>query len=224
MTGRRTARWIGIVLVLCGVLVLADVVTTLLWQEPIGALRSREQSGAARAELRALTAAPSGAAAHKLRGALRVAADAGAMRRSAVPGKATGQLLIPRLGLDAVLINGSAPASLARGPALYDGSPFPGEPGTVAIAGHRTTHGAPFRNIDRLRRGDRITVVMPYARLTYIVRRSRIVAPSDVAVLRGTRTASRLVLSACHPRFSAEQRIVVIATPADSRPVATVRG
>jgi len=220
----RAGRWVGRLLMLCGVLLLADVACTVVWQEPIGALNDARHADAARAELRALTAAPSAAAQRGLHGALRVAADAGQLRRAAEPATAVGEIEIPRLRLHHVLFNGSSSASLARGPGLYDGSPFPGEVGTVAVAGHRTTHGAPFANIDRLRRGDRITLVMPYGRLTYVVRSTRIVAPDDVGVLRAARGDRRLVLSACHPRFSAAQRFIVVATPLDSRPLAAENG
>jgi len=230
MTKRRTRRWVGVVLIACGVLALADVAATLLWQEPIGALNAARRADDARAELRVLTAAPSAAAARGLHGAVAVTAEAGTLRRSAAPGSAVGEIVIPRMKLRDVLFSGSSPASLARGPGIYDGSPFPGEAGTVAVAGHRTTHGAPFADIDRLRRGDRITLVMPYARLTYAVTRTRIVAPEDVTILSGQDGERRLVLSACHPRFSAARRFVVVATPTgrltwtDSRPLADANG
>ncbi len=224
MKGRRGSRWVGRVLIVCGALVLADVAATVLWQEPIGALNAARRADDARAELRVLTAAPSAAATRGLHGAVAIGADAGTLRRSAEPGSAVGEIVIPRMSLREVLFIGSSSATLARGPGLYDGSPFPGEQGTVAVAGHRTTHGAPFGNIDRLRRGDRITLVMPYARLVYAVRRTSIVAPEDVAVLRGQDGERRLVLSACHPRFSAARRFVVVATLVDSRPVVAANG
>jgi LPXTG-site transpeptidase (sortase) family protein len=87
-----------------------------------------------------------------------------------------------------------------------------GERGTVAIAGHRTTYGAPLRHIDRLRRGDRIAVTMPYRAFRYAVEGTRIVAPGEVSV-RCAVGHRRLVLSACHPLFSAARRIVVYAAP-----------
>jgi sortase A len=80
----------------------------------------------------------------------------------------------------------------------------------VGIAGHRTTYGAPFRRIDRLRRGDAIRVVMPYGTFTYRVERRRIVAPTAVWVTDRV-GYDRLILSACHPLYSAAQRIVVFA-------------
>jgi sortase A len=80
----------------------------------------------------------------------------------------------------------------------------------VAIAGHRTTYGAPFRRVDDLGRGDRIELRMPYGRFVYRVERTRIVPPTEVSVTARV-SYDRLVLSACHPLYSAAQRIVVFA-------------
>ena len=88
--------------------------------------------------------------------------------------------------------------------------PLPGQRGTVAIAGHRTTYGAPFRKIDKVRPGDEITVVMPYGRFTYKVERTRIVPPTAIWVTQRV-SYDRLILSACHPLYSAAKRIVVFA-------------
>ena len=107
-------------------------------------------------------------------------------------------------------MEGTNPDDLRHGPGAYDDAPLPGAPGTAAIAGHRTTYGAPFRHLDKLEAGDPVTVELPYATFTYRVEGSRIVKPSDLAVLRRT-GYDRLVLSACHPLFSAAKRIVVFA-------------
>lgn len=87
---------------------------------------------------------------------------------------------------------------------------LPGQRGTVGIAGHRTTYGAPFRRIDEIERGDEIVVEMPYARFVYRFERSRIVDPSQVGVVRDVER-DRLVLTACHPLYSAAERYVVFA-------------
>ena len=120
------------------------------------------------------------------------------------------ELRIPRIGLHAVVVRGTAAADLREGPGLLDGTPLPGEHGTTAIAGHRTTHGAPFRHLDALRRGDAITLRLPYGTFRYVVEGQRVVAPSDLSVLRRV-GHDRVVLSACHPLFSAARRIVVSA-------------
>jgi sortase A len=108
------------------------------------------------------------------------------------------------------VVKGTQPADLRRGPGTFERAPFPGAPGTAAIAGHRTTYGAPFRDVDQLRRGDDVTLVMPYATLRYRVEGRRIVDPGDLSVLRPV-GHDRLILSACHPRFSARKRIIVFA-------------
>ena len=108
------------------------------------------------------------------------------------------------------MVKGTDAASLRKGPGIYDDVPFPGAPGTTAIAGHRTTYAAPFRHIDRLDKGDRVVVEMPYGRFTYEVERTRIVKPTEVSVINRV-AFDRLVLSACHPLYSAAQRIVVFA-------------
>ena len=73
-------------------------------------------------------------------------------------------------------MEGTGTATCARARATTRSTPLPGARGTVAIAGHRTTYGAPFRRIDELERGDRIELGMPYGRFTYRVERTRIVA------------------------------------------------
>ena len=88
----------------------------------------------------------------------------------------------------------------------------------MAIAGHRTTYGAPFRTIDKLKKGDRVRLEMSYGNFTYSVEKTRIVTPDEVSVKRKV-GYDRLILSACHPLYSAAQRIVVFArlTKSDTR-------
>jgi sortase A len=90
-------------------------------------------------------------------------------------------------------------------------------PGTVAVAGHRTTFLAPFRDLDQLAAGDQVQVHMPYADVTYRVDRTQIVAPNALWVTRRT-GHDQLVLTACHPRFSASKRIVVFARQVAEQP------
>ena len=107
-------------------------------------------------------------------------------------------------------MQGTGTADLRRGPGHYPDTPLPGQRGTVAIAGHRTTYGAPFHDVDDLRRGDAIVLSMPYGRFTYRVQRTRIVEPTATEVTDPV-GYDRLVLSACHPLYSAAQRIIVFA-------------
>ena len=113
-------------------------------------------------------------------------------------------------GLDMVVVQGTDTASLEKGPGHYPETPFPGEGGTVGIAGHRTTYLAPFRHIDSMEAGDRIVLELPYAKRFYRVQRTAIVDPGDIGIVKSV-GYERLVLSACNPLYSAEQRFVVYA-------------
>lgn len=117
---------------------------------------------------------------------------------------------IPRIGLDRVVVQGTATHDLQLGPGHYDGTPLPGQVGNVAIAGHRTTYGAPFFDLSDLQKGDTITLTTLQGTFSYSVVRSLIVSPSNVSVLDPSTTAM-LTLTTCNPRFSASQRLVVQA-------------
>jgi sortase A len=107
-------------------------------------------------------------------------------------------------------VQGTDTGSLQRGPGHYTDTPIPGQPGTGAIAGHRTTYLAPFRDIDEIRDGDEIRVEMPYAAFTYTVEKHEVVDPGDVGIIKSV-GYPRLVLTACHPLYSAAQRWAVFA-------------
>ena len=149
-------------LIAAGVLLLADAGVTLVWQEPLGALREHRTQQRLARDLQRLEAAPLPpeglAAAARVKGTRRkVAVLARALRP---PHGARGGDRAPRRPAPApprVVVHGSDLADLARGPGTIDGSPLPGARGTAAIAGHRTTHGAPFGGIDQLRPGDPVT-------------------------------------------------------------------
>ena len=87
----------------------------------------------------------------------------------------------------------------------------------MAIAGHRTTYLAPFRHIDSLDPGDKITLKMPYGTFVYSVQKSEIVDPSDIGIIHDT-GYERLVLSACNPLYSASQRYIIYARLAHVEP------
>ncbi|HVF78949.1 MAG TPA: class E sortase [Solirubrobacteraceae bacterium] len=212
---RRGLRALSTVLIVAGTLMLADAVATLVWQEPVSALYARIVQDRLGGDLEQLeTLKPSTvdlAALEKLATERRrMAFLARRLRADREKGAAVGRILIDKIGANFVLVNGTDGNDLRKGPGIYDDVPFPGAPGTTAIAGHRTTYAAPFRRIDRLDKGDRVVVEMPYGRFTYEVERTRIVKPTEVSVI--DRVAfDRLVLSACHPLYSAAQRIVVFA-------------
>jgi sortase A len=199
-------RALGTALLAAGLLVLADVAVTLAWQEPISALRAHRDQHRLESQFRALVVA----APHRAADRAEIAAAARALMRTRRDGQAIAELRIPRIGLRSAVVRGASLDDLRAGPGLIDGTPPPGLRGTTAIAGHRTTYGAPFRSLDALRRGDAIVLRMPYATFRYAVVRRRTVDPTDVSVLRRA-GSERLVLSACHPLFSAARRIVVEA-------------
>jgi sortase A len=212
---RRALRALSTVLIVAGGLMLADAVLTFVWQEPVSALYAKVVQGQLGDDLEELQArrpsALDAAALQKLATERRrMAFLARRLRADSDEGAAVGRVLIDKIDANFVLVDGTDGNDLRRGPGIYDDVPFPGAPGTTAIAGHRTTYAAPFRRIDRLDRGDRVVVQMPYGRFTYEVEKTRIVAPSEVSVIDRV-TFDRLVLSACHPLYSAAQRIVVFA-------------
>ena len=211
---RRHVRRISTVLIAAGALLLADAAVTLLWQEPVSALYGRIQQGRLEDRLAQLERAPLAAVDRRALAALdegrRVAFAARALARRSRAGDPLGRIRMPSIGLARVFVEGTGAGALRTGPGHYPGTPLPGQRGTVGIAGHRTTYGAPFHDLDRLRRGDPIELAMPYGRFEYRVERTRIVAPTATEVTDRV-GFDRLILSACHPLYSAAQRIVVFA-------------
>jgi sortase A len=139
-------------------------------------------------------------------------------------GDAVGKLSVPRLGLDAVVVEGTDSATLTKGPGRYTKSYVPGEGELIYIAGHRTTYGAPLAHIDRLRKGDEVEIRVPYGTFSYRVSSRVIVPADDIARLR-SEGREEIALQACHPRFFATQRYIVYARPVSVTPRggATVR-
>lgn len=126
-------------------------------------------------------------------------------------GDALGIIKIDKIGLNRALVQGVTVPDLRKGPGHYPDAPMPGQLGNVAIAGHRTTYGAPFNAIDELVVGDDITVVTLAGTFHYTVTEQLIVSPREVSVLDPTPDAT-LTLTTCHPEYSARQRLVVKAT------------
>jgi sortase A len=224
---RRVQRALSVVLIAAGALLLTDAVLTVTWQEPITAyFTQRTQDRLARDLDKLKTAPPTkieqAALASLADNRRRIAFLARSLQSRTAAGAAVGRIRIPKIGAAFVVVKGSAAGDLRKGPGLYNDLPFPGTGSTTAIAGHRTTYLAPFRNIDELVPGDRITLTMPYATFTYAVEGTRIVAPGDLSVLRSI-GRERLVLSACHPLFSASKRIVVFARLVGEQPGAVLK-
>jgi sortase A len=214
-TLRRVVRGLSSVLIVAGVILLLDAGVTLLWQEPVSAVYAHFQQNRLDGDLTKLEQAP---LAQAERRALEKIPDPGrkltfrarALKRHLQPGDAMGRILMPAIGVSDVFVQGTDAGDLSKGPGHYPATPLPGEHGTVAIAGHRTTYGAPFRHIDGLKAGDRIELRMPYGRFAYRVEKIRIVPPTETSVIARV-DHDRLVLSACHPLYSAAKRIIVFA-------------
>jgi sortase A len=187
---RPVLRFVASVMMVSGTLLIADAGVTLLWQEPVSAFVANREQGQLK---KAFLDPPR-----------RV------IRRQPLKGDAIARIELPDIGVSEYVVEGNDVASLRKGPGHYPDTPLPGDPGTSAIAGHRTTYGAPFRKIDQLRRGEPITIDMPDGRFTYRVERTKIVDDQDFSVLDEV-GYQRLVLSACHPLYSAAQRVIVFA-------------
>jgi sortase A len=190
-----------------------DVALTLAWEEPVSSIYASIEQRKAEDELEELEASSLTddqlATLENAQGAsakARVLADIFAAR--AETGRAIGRVEIPSIDTDMVLIQGTDSATLQKGPGHYPDTAFPGQGRTIGIAGHRTTYLAPFRRIDELDDGDVISVEMPYATFTYVVEGSSVVDPTDVQIV-GDIGRERVVLTACHPLYSAAQRIAV---------------
>jgi sortase A len=221
---RRRGRRLGIVLVLVGVLVLAYGAATLFWRDPITDLYARWQQhrlddalAASIAEFRESEAQLAGQRAGAV-GAVDVTqrrrelvATARRFDRRLRIGQPLGRIIVPRLKLNKVFVHGTRwRQDLSRGPGHFPQTGIPAVGQTVAIAGHRTTFGAPFRYINKLREGDAITLELPYGTFRYTVFKHKIVDNSDWSIIK-PRGFDAVVLSACHPLYSAAQRWVVFA-------------
>ena len=225
---RRTRRAGGVLrafataLIATGALLLADAALTLVWQEPLSSIYAHVEQGRLRDRLDRLehftvTPVERRALARLPDARRRLAFAARSLARRTHEGDPLGRLRIARMDLSVVVVEGTAAGDLRDGPGHYPATPLPGQPGTVAVAGHRTTYGAWFRRLDRLRPGDPIRLDMPYGGFDYRVERTRVVAPTALWVTRRV-AYDRLVLSACQPLYSAAQRIVVFARLVAGRP------
>jgi sortase A len=222
---RRALRILSTTLITAGLVVLADVGLTLAWKEPMSTIYGSIQQGGAEDELAELERTFRSRIA-QLGRASRPRADAGGpegrpaaidvrslarvFEQEVSPGEGIGRIEIARIGLDAVIVEGTDTGTLRKGPGRYPDTAFPGQGATIGIAGHRTTYLAPFRNIDEIEDGDEIVLEMPYATFTYDVQKHEIVEPSQVGIVRDV-GYERLVLTACHPAYSAAQRYAVFA-------------
>jgi sortase A len=194
---RVVLRFVASVMMVSGILLISDAGITLLWQEPVSAYFSQRQQV-------------------KLEKAL-VDPPARVVHKEPLRGDALGKVLIPSIGVSEYVVEGTDADNLRKGPGHYPDTPLPGQRGTSAIAGHRTTYGAPFRNLDKLKHNDRIVLELPYGTFVYRVDKTQVVDDSALWVTRSV-GHPQLVLTACHPLYSAAQRIVAFARLAERRP------
>lgn len=213
-------RKLPVILVVAGALLLVEGALTVLWKEPFSALFASQTQSALGDDLEAREAEAAREAAKGRRNALEY------MRRRAVslnrelgPSEPVGRLRVPKIDLSTVVVQSTTEASLTTGPGHYRETPLPGQKGnwTVGIAGHRTTYDAPFRNIDKLKRGDEIVFTLPYGRFTYEVEGTKIVDDSETGVFV-PKGYDRIALTACHPLYSAAQRIIAYGKLKESKP------
>jgi sortase A len=229
----RLGHILSIALITAGILVLADVGITLAYQEPLSAIYSSIKQGEKESQLKVLESEfltrtdvkeikqaeqSKDPKVRKKAISANVAKLAQRLVDESKPGDALGRIEAPGMnGLNMVFVQGTDEASLELGPGHYPETAMPGQGRTIAIAGHRTTYLAPFRHIDSMKPGDKITLKMPYGTFIYSVQKSEIVDPSDVGIIHDT-GYERLVLSACNPLYSASQRYIIYARLVHTEP------
>jgi sortase A len=209
---RRSVRIVGTLLVIAGALMLAWALVVWQWQDPFTALYTKwkQHQLTSRYERRARSYTAPIATASLADERRSIAQAAKRYRLAAKRGEAIGRIRVPRMGVNMILVNGTDHDTLKKGPGRDQRTFMPGESRLVYIAGHRTTYLAPFSHIDSLRRGDRVTLEVPYGTFIYAVTRHRIVKSTDLSVLRSPRY-DLVELQACHPRFFASHRYIAYA-------------
>jgi sortase A len=246
---RSLARRLGTTLAVLGVLLVVYAAMIVFWRDPVTSIYTayeqhemrsqlsstfstwqddvRQQLGAATVEAEGThggaTVTPAASSAAVLRSVRTVALRFAAAERGHT-GRPIGRIQIKRIGLSTIVVeNTDYWGSLSKGPGRYEQGSFPGLGRTTGIAGHRTTWAAPFRHIDSVRNGDSIVVTMPYGTFTYRVLRHRIVDNGDWSIMDKV-GFDELVLSACHPLYSANQRYVVFARLVNVKPAGATQG
>jgi sortase A len=131
-------------------------------------------------------------------------------------GQPVGDLRIPKIGINQIMVEGTNTQDLRKGPGHYTGTPLPGQTGNASVAGHRTTYGHPFYNLDGVAVGDPVVVTTVQGVFVYDAVKSEVVSPDDNSVLKDT-SGHMLTLTTCNPRFSASSRLVVVAQLAHSK-------
>ncbi len=206
----RALRILSTALITAGLVMLIDAGMTLAWKEPLSSIYGAIKQQQAENELNDLedsflSSLPDVRGLKNVRAARKLA---DAFEDEIHDGEGIGRIAIPGIDLDAVMVQGTDTAALQKGPGHYPKTGLPGQGTAIGIAGHRTTYLAPFRHIDRIEEGDEVVLDMPYGDFTYDVEKTRIVKPSDVEIVRDV-GYERVVLTACHPLYSAAERYAV---------------
>jgi sortase A len=210
VTLRRLVGWTGEVLLTAGVLLLLFAAWQLWWTD-VSADRAQGQA-VARLEQEFTAPTPDAVP---------------AVPAELTRGDAFAIVRIPRFGADYArpVLEGTSRAILRDGVGHYVGTAGPGEVGNFALAGHRTTYGRPFHDIDRLAVGDRVVVETSTAFTVYAVSRSEVVRPGDVGVIAPVPSdpgaapeEAVLTMTSCHPKYSATERFVVHADLVETVP------
>ncbi len=203
---RRFLRILGLVLILAGIAVVAYPLSTFL-------VTKKAQSGLRSDWSKIVKEATKNINANSTTANSTQTADDGKQLsgiKKIPTGQAAFSLIIPKIGLDMIVVEGTDQASLKQGPGHMSKTVLPNEPGVCVISGHRTTYGAPFFRLDRLQNGDEIIVEMPTTRLVYKVFDIKSVDPNDTSFIVKT-DQFILALTTCTPIHSARQRLVVLA-------------
>ena len=134
------------------------------------------------------------------------------VKKTLADGDPLTRIKIPALGVDTVVVEGTSASALRAGAGHYPTTPLPCEPGNVAIAGHRTTYGKPFNQLDRLKAGDVVILETPIGSCTYeITVEPTVILPTDLSVVANDVSRQLLTLTTCHPKGSAARRLYVQA-------------
>ncbi len=232
MSWRRFIARIGLVIFAFGVLVLLFVayqlwgtsITTRLHQDALRTQFDRELANARKSRSTTTTAPPTQSSAPtSSTTTTQPLSGVAAPGLAPANGQPIGTIVIPSIGANFVVVQGTDTGDLELGPGHYANTPLPGQPGNAAIAGHRTTYLHPFYNLNELADGDPIYITTIQGRFQYDVTSVTVVSPSDIAVLDPTPSPT-LTLTTCNPRYSASQRLVVqasLVSPPASVPTTT---
>ena len=192
--GLRTRRWARLVLTTASVGLLVGAVATIGYPFYTNLLQDRYQS-----RLERQIDSP------EIRQAY--------LDRNVAIGDSLTRIVIPSIEVDVVVVEGTTASALRAGAGHYPDTPLPCEIGNVAIAGHRTTYGRPFHNVDQLGVGDEVVLETPIGTCTYEVSQEPFaVPPTALEVVANTPDEATLTLTTCHPKGSARQRLIVKAT------------